>query len=209
MPEVKQTEEAPTKKPNILRRLYLWTLSWAEHPSARYALFFIAVIESSIFPIPPDILLIALALGKPQWAMKFAAICTAGSTLGAALGYAIGLFLFATIGQTIIDFYGLSSQYTQAETWFAMYGVAIVLIAGFSPIPFKVTTIAAGAFGLNFLLFMLASLLSRGARFFLEAAILRWGGDRLRFYVEKHFELMTLLVTLLVVAGFVMIWALG
>jgi len=201
--------EEQVKKTSWLRRLYHWTLSWVDHPSAKYALFFIALIESSIFPIPPDILLIALALGKPQSAFRFAAITTAGSTLGAAVGYGIGFLLLASVGQPIIEFYGLTSQYIKAEDWFAVYGVAIVLIAGFSPIPFKVITIAAGAFGLAFIPFILAALASRGARFFLEAAILRWGGDRLRNFVEKHFELMTILITLLVVAGFVVIWALG
>ncbi len=201
--------EEQVKKTSWLRRLYHWTLSWVDHPSAKYALFFIALIESSIFPIPPDILLIALALGKPQSALRFAAIATAGSTLGAAVGYGIGFLLLASVGQPIIEFYGLTSQYIKAEDWFAAYGVAIVLIAGFSPIPFKVITIAAGAFGLSFIPFILAALASRGARFFLEAAILRWGGDRLRNFVEKHFELMTILITLLVVAGFVVIWALG
>ena len=201
--------EKQVKKASWLRRLYHWTLSWVDHPSAKYALFFIALIESSIFPIPPDILLIALALGKPLSAFRFAAITTAGSTLGAAVGYGIGFLLLASVGQPIIEFYGLTSQYIKAEDWFAAYGVAIVLIAGFSPIPFKVITIAAGAFGLSFIPFILAALASRGARFFLEAAILRWGGDRLRNFVEKHFELMTILITLLVVAGFVVIWALG
>ena len=201
--------EEQTKKLSWLRCLYHWTLSWADHPSAKYALFFIALIESSVFPIPPDILLIALALGQPKSALKFAAITTAGSTVGAIVGYGIGFLLWASVGQSIIEFYGLTSQYLKAEDWFAMYGVAIVLIAGFSPIPFKVITIAAGAFGLAFIPFILAALASRGARFFLVAAILRWGGDRLRNFVEKHFELMTILITLLVVAGFVVIWAMG
>jgi len=201
--------EEQTKKLSWLRRLYHWTLSWADHPSAKYALFFIALIESSVFPIPPDILLIALALGKPKSALKFAAITTAGSTIGAVVGYGIGFLLWASVGQPIIEFYGLTSQYIKAEDWFAMYGVAIVLVAGFSPIPFKVITIAAGAFGLTFIPFILAALASRGARFFLVAAILRWGGDKLRNFVEKHFELMTILITLLVVAGFVVIWAMG
>jgi membrane protein YqaA with SNARE-associated domain len=201
--------EEQTKKLSWLRRLYHWTLSWADHPSAKYALFFIALIESSVFPIPPDILLIALALGQPKSALKFAAITTAGSTVGAIVGYGIGFLLWASVGQSIIEFYGLTSQYLKAEDWFAMYGVAIVLIAGFSPVPFKVITIAAGAFGLAFIPFILAALASRGARFFLVAAILRWGGDRLRNFVEKHFELMTILITLLVVAGFVVIWVMG
>jgi len=197
------------KKESLLRRLYHWTLSWAEHPSAKYALFFIALIESSVFPIPPDILLIALALGKPQSGIKLAAITTAGSTVGAVVGYGIGMFLLASIGQPIIEFYGLTSQYAQAGEWFADYGVAIVLIAGFSPIPFKVITIAAGAFGLDFIVFILAAFASRGARFFLEGALLQWGGPKLRAFVEKHFEWLTIGATLLVVAGFVFVWMLG
>jgi membrane protein YqaA with SNARE-associated domain len=202
-------KDSPVKKESVLRRLYHWTLSWAEHPSASYALFFIALIESSVFPIPPDILLVALALGKPKAGIKFAAIATAGSTVGAGLGYAIGIFLFTSVGQPIIEFYGLTSQYAQAGDWFAAYGVAIVLIAGFSPIPFKVITIAAGAFGLDFIVFILAALASRGARFFLEGALLQWGGPKLRDFVEKHFEWLTLGATLLVVAGFIFIWMLG
>ncbi len=200
---------ADTNGDSWLRRLYNWTLSWAEHHYAKYALFFIAVIESSVFPIPPDILLIALALGKPDLALRFAAITTVGSTVGAALGYAIGLLLFVSVGQPILEFYGLLAQFNHAEAWFVEYGVAIVLIAGFSPIPFKVITIAAGAFGLDFILFMLAALVSRGARFFLEAALLRWGGKTVRDFVEKHFELMTVLITLLVVTGFLLIWLFG
>lgn len=201
--------EAKIKSKSWLRRLYDWTLSWVDHRYAQYALFFIALIESSIFPIPPDILLIALALGKPQWGLRFAAICTAGSTVGAVLGYGIGFLLFASIGQPIIEFYGLMDQFHLAESKFSEYGVWIVLIAGFSPIPFKVITIAAGAFGLDFILFILASLVSRGARFFMEGALLRWGGDRVRDFVEKHFELMTISITLLVVISFVLIGMLG
>jgi len=197
------------KKESLLRRMYHWTLAWAEHPQARYALFFVALIESSVFPIPPDILLLALALGQPKSAIKFAAITTAGSTVGAALGYAIGMFLLASIGQPIIEFYGLTSQYAQAGDWFAEYGVAIVLIAGFSPIPFKVITIAAGGFGLTFVPFILAALASRGARFFLEGALLQWGGPKLRELVEKYFEWITIGATLLVVLGFVAIGMLG
>ncbi|MDX8383869.1 MAG: YqaA family protein [Ghiorsea sp.] len=195
-------------KPNILRRAYAWTLSWAEHPSARVALFLIALIESSFFPIPPDILLIALALGRPEWGLKFAAIATAGSTVGAALGYAIGMLLFVSVAQPIIEFYGLMEQFNATEAYFIEYGVAIVLLAGFTPIPFKVVTIAAGAFGLDFVLFMLASLFSRGVRFSMEGALLRWGGDKVRDLVEKHFELLTASVALLVIAGFAGVWLL-
>jgi len=116
------------------------------------------------------------------------------------------MMLFASVAMPVIEFYGIQSQFEMAQGWFEEYGVAIILIAGFSPIPFKVFTIAAGAFGLPFVWFMLASLFSRGARFYLEAALLHWGGPRLRELVEKHFEWITIAVTVLVVAGFVLIW---
>lgn len=116
--------------------------------------------------------------------------------------------LFAAVAMPIIDFYGLLPQFELAKGWFESYGVAIILIAGFSPIPFKVFTIAAGAFGLPFVWFMLASLVSRGARFYLEAALLHWGGASLRAFVERHFERLTIAVTLLVVAGFALLWLL-
>lgn len=200
------SEAATPPKMSWLRKLYHWTLGWAHHPSAQKALFFIALIESSFFPIPPDILLIALALGRPEMAMRFAAITTAGSTVGAMLGYLIGMLMLVSLAQPIMEFYGLMAQFEYVGKWFAEYGVVIVLIAGFSPIPFKVVTIAAGAFGLDFVLFILAALASRGARFFLEGALLRWGGGRMRALVEKHFEWLTVLVVLLVVLGFLGVW---
>lgn len=200
--------ETGQKRESWLRRCYRWTLSWADHPHAKSALFLIALIESSVFPIPPDVLLIALALGRPDHSFRFAAVSTAGSTVGAAIGYLIGMTLFVAVAMPIIEFYGVTAQFQLAQGWFETYGVAIILIAGFSPIPFKVFTIAAGAFGLPFLWFMLASLASRGARFYLEAALLHWGGPRLRELVERHFEWMTIAVTVLVVAGFALLWLL-
>jgi len=164
------------------------------------------VIEASVFPIPPDILLIALALGRPLSAFKYAGLATAGSVVGAMIGYAIGMFLFTTVAQPIIEFYHAMDKFEHVQEWFVEYGVGIVLLAGFSPIPFKVVTIAAGAFGLSFPAFIIASLLSRGARFYLEAAILRWGGDRLRGLVEQHFEWLTIAVAVAVVGGFALLW---
>lgn len=196
------------QKLSWLRRCYFWTLSWADHPHAKLALFLIALIESSVFPIPPDVLLIALALGRPDHSFRFAAVSTMGSTVGAAVGYLIGMALFATVAMPIINFYGVMEQFELAQGWFEAYGVAIVLVAGFSPIPFKVFTIAAGAFGLPFLWFMMASVLSRGARFYLEAALLHWGGPSLREFVERHFEWLTVAVTVLVLIGFAGLWLL-
>jgi len=166
----------------------------------------IAVIEASVFPIPPDVLLIALALGRPESGLRWAGIATAGSVLGAVLGYGIGMFLFASLAEPLLNFYHAMDQFNHVQGWFSEYGVAIVLLAGFSPIPFKVITIAAGAFGLPFVPFVAAALLSRGARFYLEGGLLRWGGARLRDFVERYFEWLTVAVAVLVVAGFAVMW---
>lgn len=191
-----------------LRRAYHWTLAWADHPQARWALFFIALIEASVFPIPPDVLLLALALGRPDLSLRFAAVATAGSTIGAAVGYAIGMLLLVSVGIPVLTFFGAMPQFEHVQTLFQDYGVVLVLIAGFSPIPFKVITIAAGAFGLSFWMFLLAALCSRGARFYLEGIIMRWGGARLRGWVERYFEWITLSVVILIVAGFGILWLL-
>ena len=202
--------ESSVEKQSVswLRRAYHWTLAWAEHPQAQWALFFIAMIEASVFPIPPDILLLALALGRPDLSLRFAAICTAGSTVGASLGYMIGMLLFVSVAEPVLQFYGAMEQFHHVEAWFSQWGLGLVLIAGFTPIPFKIITIAAGALGLPFVGFIFAALLSRGARFFLEGSLLRWGGERLRIWVEDYFEWITLVVGLLVVVGFVSLWLL-
>jgi len=201
--------ELAVAKESWLRRAYHWTLAWAKHPQAQWALFFIALIEASVFPIPPDILLLALALGRPELALRFAAVCTAGSTVGAIIGYLIGMLLFASIAEPILQFYGAMEQFNAVEGLFLEWGLLLVLVAGFSPIPFKVITIAAGAFGLPFIGFVFTALLSRGARFFLEGSLLRWGGDDLRAWVEKYFEWATLAVGILVVLGFLGLWLLS
>lgn len=151
-------------------------------------------------------LLIALALGRPDLSIRFASLATAGSVTGAIVGYLIGRLMFASVAEPLLDFYGAMEQFKHTQELFSRWGVALVLIAGFSPIPFKVITIASGAFGLFFPSFLLSALLSRGARFYLEGVLLRWGGDRMRRFVERHFEWMTLLVVILVISGFVALW---
>lgn len=195
-------------RPSWLRRCYLWTLSWAEHPRAVHALFLIALIEASIFPVPPDVLLIALALGQPASAFRFAMISTAGSTVGAVVGYGIGMFLFVSVAQPVLELYGAMEKFAEVQGYFVEYGLWFVLVAGFSPIPFKVVTIAAGAFAYSFIPFILAALVSRAARFYLEAALLHWGGPSLREFVERHFEWLTIGVTILVIVGFAGLWLL-
>ncbi len=189
-----------------LRRFYDWTLAWANKPQAQVALFFIALIEASIFPIPPDILLLAMALSQPELSLRFAFLATLGSTIGAVVGYFIGMMLFVAIAEPILNFYHMMSQFEHVQALFTEYGLWIVIAAGFSPIPFKVVTIAAGAFDLSFIGFIMAALLSRGARFYLEAVVMRWGGERLRLWVEKYFEWLTMAVIALVGCGFFVLW---
>jgi membrane protein YqaA with SNARE-associated domain len=196
----------PECKRSWLRRSYDWTVAWAEHPQAGWALFGIAAIEASIFPVPPDVLLIALALGRPDLALRFAAICTAGSTVGASIGYGIGMFLLASVAMPVLEFYHAVEKFEHVQALFNDYGLGLVLIAGFSPIPFKVITIAAGAFGLPFMGFIGACIASRAARFGIEGMLLRWGGARLRMWVDRYFEWFTVAIAALVIAGFALLW---
>jgi membrane protein YqaA with SNARE-associated domain len=204
--ECSSTGQDSSRKRSCLRRSYDWTLSWAEHPQAGWALFAVAVIEASVFPIPPDVLLIALALARPELALRFASICTAGSTVGSAIGYGIGMFLLTAIAMPVLEFYHAVEKFEYVQSLFAEWGIGLVLIAGFSPVPFKVITIAAGAFGLPFIGFIAACIASRAARFYLEGALLRWGGEYLRLWVEKYFEWVTVVVVVLVIAGFALLW---
>lgn len=202
----KEAGAAVAQRRSWLRRCYNWTVAWADHPQAQIALFAIAVIEACVFPIPPDVLLILLAIGRPELAWRLAAISTAGSTMGALVGYAIGMFLFTGIALPLLKFYNAVAQFEQVQGLFLQYGTWVVAVAGFSPIPFKVITIAAGAFGLPLPSYLLAVVGSRGLRFYLEGGLLRWGGERLRRLVERHFEWFTLMVALLVIMGFLVLW---
>jgi len=196
----------PPKPVSWLRRIYHWTLSLAEHPQANWALFLVALVESSVFPIPPDVLLLVMAMGRPAGAFRYAAMATVGSTIGAALGYLIGMFLLATLAMPILEFYHAVGTFNHVQALFQQYGIWVVAVAGFSPIPFKVITIASGAFGVTFFPFMVAALLSRGSRFFLEAALMYWGGERLRNWVERYFEWLTVAVSVAVIGGFALLW---
>ena len=154
----------------MLRRLYDWVLHWADTPYGTWALFLLAVAESSFFPIPPDVLLIALCVARPERAFTYALLCSLGSILGGCLGYLIGWQFMASIGNRIVAFYGLADKVAYIETLYNTYDAWAVGIAGFTPIPYKVFTIAAGFFEMNFLVFAVASAISRSARFILVAA---------------------------------------
>ena len=187
----------------MLRRLYEWTLDKAGHPTAPRWLAGISFAESSFFPIPPDVLLAPMCLAKPPRSWWYALVCTIASVLGSLLGYAIGFFLFDKIGQPILDFYGVGAEFDHFREQFNAQGWIIVLLAGFTPLPFKVITIAAGATAMPLQILLFAAILSRGARFFIVAGLLRFFGPPMKLWIDKHFALATTLLGALAVLGFV------
>ena len=185
-----------------LRRLYDWVLSFAHKPHGLIALFLFAFAEASFFPIPPDVLLIALALGAPRRAILFAFVCTVGSLAGAVLGYTIGLWFYQTLGKSIIEIYGAQNSYLEIKALYQDWDAIAVAIGGFTPLPYKVFTIAAGAFRIEFSTFMLASAVSRGARFLLIGALVFWFGSEVRQFIDRYFGWLTFLLAVLMVSGF-------
>lgn len=182
-----------------IRGLYEWTIGWAGTPHGTAALGLIAFAESSFFPIPPDVLLIALSLGRPDLAFWYAAVSTAGSVLGGAAGYAIGYWG----GRPVVEWLFGRSKVELVHRLFQKYEAWAVGIAGFTPIPYKVFTIGAGVFYVNFRVFILSSVISRGARFFLVAALLFAFGPPIRQFIEQHFEWLTVLLVVGIIGGFV------
>ena len=188
-----------------LRRLYDWVEHFAETPYGSWALFLLAFAESTFFPVPPDVLLIALAVSIPSRAFRYALICSAGSVLGGVVGYVIGYRFMEVIGFGILNFYGLAEKYQKVAELYNRYNVWVVGIAGFTPIPYKVFTISAGAFNINFSLFLLASLVSRSARFFLVSGLIYIFGKEIRAFIERYFNILAVIFVLLLVAGFILL----
>jgi len=189
----------------MLRRLYSWVLHWAETPYGTWALFVLAFCESSFFPIPPDLLLIALAVSIPKRSLYYALVCSAGSVLGGCLGYLIGWQFMVGIGEKIISFYGLTEKVEYIQSLYMQYDALAIGIAGFTPIPYKVFTISAGAFDINFTVFVIASAVSRAARFFLIGWLIYRFGTGIQAFIEKYFNTLAVAFTVLLVAGFVII----
>jgi len=188
----------------ILRRLYDWVLHWAETPYGVPALFLLAVAESSFFPVPPDVLLIALCLSLRRKAFYYAAVCTVGSVIGGALGFFIGMKFWA-IGQGILFHYVSEETFETVRTYFRDYEAWAIAIAGFTPIPYKVFTISAGFFQVDFSVFMVVSLLSRGARFFLVGGLIYLFGRHIRNFIDRYFNLLTYGFTAVLVGGFIVL----
>lgn len=199
--------EASGDRPHALRRLYDWVLLWAEHPQASWALFWIAFAEASFFPIPPDILLLAMAMGMPERALRFAAICTAGSVLGGMAGYAMGWGLWASVDTFFYQWIpGFTPEaFAAIAQQFADNTFLTTFTAGFTPIPFKVFTIAAGAAMVPFLMFVLGALISRGLRFGILAALVWWLGPAVKLWIDRYFNLITIVVTVVLIALIVLL----
>ncbi|MEH6758290.1 MAG: YqaA family protein [Parasphingorhabdus sp.] len=186
----------------MLKRLYDWMLEKAGHRHATRWLAGFSFTESSFFPIPPDVLLAPMCLAKPEKSFYYALICSVFSVLGALLGYAIGYFLFETIGIAILDFYGLADKFDSFAQSFNEQGWLVVLLAGFTPLPFKVVTIAAGSTAMPLYIMVIAAIISRSARFFIVAALLRFFGPPMKEWIDKNFALTTAVVGILFVGGF-------
>lgn len=195
------------RRPGVIRRLYDWVLSWADTRYGSSALGVLAFVESSFFPIPPDPLLMALALGAPRRALHFATICATGSVLGGATGYLIGwgvwsavspLFFQYVPGVTPEAFEGVRALYERWDFW-------AVFVAGFTPLPYKVFTLSAGVFQISFPVFIFASIVGRSARFFLVAGLIYFYGPGIRGFIDRYFDRLAWLFLVLLVGGFLLL----
>ena len=199
-----ETSETAIRRTGPMRVLYDWVMRHATGPYAFWFLGAIAFAESSFFPIPPDVMLVPMALANRRRAFHLAAWCMLCSVVGGMLGYAIGAWLYDTVGHWLIDVYGYSDQIQHFRDLYREYGAWIILIKGMTPIPYKLVTIASGIAGYNFPLFVLLSAITRGARFFMLAALIYWFGEPVREFIEKRLELVMLAFLVALVGGFVL-----
>ena len=185
----------------FLRDLYNWTLEQSSKKYASWFLAFISFIESSFFPIPPDIILIPMIIAKRTKAFILASICTIFSVIGGLFGYFIGFALFNSVGLILVNFYGMNDYIESLKEYYNNYGVWFVLVAGFTPLPFKIITIASGLFQLNLIVFIVCSLIARGSRFYLIAVLLYIFGETIKKFIEKYFNILTILFFILLIGG--------
>jgi membrane protein YqaA with SNARE-associated domain len=188
-----------------MRRLYHKVLALAASPRAAWWLFAIAFAEASFFPIPPDVMLIPMVIAAPRRAWRYALITLAGTLLGGSFGYLLGHYLFAVAAQPILRAYHYEAAFAAFQDSFRRYGVWIILLKGLTPIPYKIVTIAAGAAGFNFALFIAASAVTRGLRFFLVAGLLRYFGEPIRGFIERRLGWVLLVLAISIVAGFILL----
>jgi membrane protein YqaA with SNARE-associated domain len=202
------TGVAPAR-PNVVRRLYHWTVGWAERPGGTWALFAIAFAESSVFPVPPDVLLIALCVGAPRSAFRFALVCSAGSVLGGVAGWIIGAAAWQVARPFFIPWVFGQGTFDHVQALYSDNAFLAILTAAFTPIPYKVFTVAAGVFGVSLQTLVIASAIGRSARFFAVATVLYLFGAQVRTLIERYFDLLTWALLALGIAGFVAVRFLG
>ncbi len=189
----------------MLRALYDWTMNLAGHRHANWALGAVSFIESSVFPVPPDVMLIPMVLARRHKALLIATICTVASVLGGLAGYAIGFYLFESIGQPILNFYGYGEKFASFQSRYNEWGVWIVLIAGVTPFPYKVITIASGVTGLSLPVFLVASIVARGLRFAIVTALLWRFGEPIREFIERYLGILFTVFMILLIGGFAVV----
>jgi membrane protein YqaA with SNARE-associated domain len=187
----------------VLKKLYDWMMAKSAHPHALWWLAAFSFMEASFFPIPPHPLLGLMCLAQPRRAIHFAAVCTAASVLGGLFGYAIGYFLYETVGTAMLAALGLADNFPEAACYLRLYGAEIILIKGATPIPFKLLTITAGFIKMDLLTFLLASIVSRGVLFMAVGILFRMFGAPIKAFIEKYLGLMTAAFLILLVGGFV------
>lgn len=189
----------------LLRNLYDWVIHWSSTRYAVPALFLLSFIESSVFPIPPDVLLMAMSVSVPKRAFYYAFVCSSASVLGGMFGYFIGLEFMDVIGNRIVEFYHLQDKFQQIGILYEKYEAWAVAGAGFTPIPYKVFTIAAGAFEINFLIFVLASIAGRSLRFFLIGGLIFKFGEPIKSFIDKYFNVLSIVFFVMLILGFYLI----
>ena len=187
----------------MLRSWYDWVIRMSEHPRALWYLAGVSFAESSFFPIPPDLMLVPMVIAQRAKAWLIAGVCTIASVAGGLLGYAIGFFLFDSIGQWLFNLYGMSNGLADFQAWYAKWGLMVILVKGLTPIPFKLVTIASGAAHFDLPTFLAASLVTRAGRFYLVTGLLYWIGQPAREFVEKHLTAVTTVFAAVIVGGFV------
>ena len=197
----------PRRRPGRVRRLYDWVLHWADTPYGLQALALLALVESSVFPVPPDPLLIALCLGAAGRSLRFAAVAKVASVLGGMLGYGIGAVVWSSASGFFFEYVpGVTLEaFATVQGLYRRWGFWAIFMAGLTPIPYKVFTISAGVFAINFPVFVLASTLSRGLRFFVIAGLISRYGESIRLFIDRYFNLLAWIFGLLLVLGFVLV----
>ena len=185
----------------MFRPLYDFMIRLSAHPKSLHALAAVSFAESSFFPIPPDVMVVPMVLARRDRAFTIATVCTVASVVGGMFGYGIGYFLYDTMGQWLIGLYGLEKGAQEFQEWYTEWGTAVILIKGLTPIPYKLVTIASGAAHFNLMAFFLASVVTRGVRFFAIAALLRIYGEPVQAFIEKRLDLVSWGFLILVIGG--------